>query len=96
MNRHTLFLAALLPLLACTPQTADCPAYCEGAADAEPIADVQARCVAAFGPGYTVVVRTCARGLVPAACASLSEYDESTVQCDTSDARPDDILCCWE
>jgi hypothetical protein len=80
----------------CTPQTSDCPAYCEAASDAEPISVVQDKCVAAFGPGFTVVVRTCPRGLVPAACASLSEYSEETVQCNPSDTRPDDVLCCWE
>lgn len=79
-----------------TPQTSDCPVYCSGASDAQPFSVVHDQCVAAFGNGFAVAVRTCPRGLVPAACASLSEYSDVTVQCDPGDVYPDDVLCCWE
>lgn len=97
--RAFLILPALL-IAGCplTPQTEDCPEYCADAAGAPPLASVQNQCVAAFGDGYAVRVRTCPRGEVPAACASLSEYTDGaeTVFCDSADLRPDDILCCWE
>ncbi len=87
-------ILALLFAVGCMPNAGDCPAYCTNATDALPLADVQAQCIAAFGPGYTVVVRACPRGLVPNGCASLSEYNDSTVQCDPGDIQPDDVLCC--
>lgn len=97
--------AFLLPLVAfivvgcpLTPQTEDCPEYCADAVGAASMASVQNQCVAAFGAGYAVRVRACPRGLVPAACASLSEHTDGaeTILCDPGDVQPDDILCCWE
>ena len=98
--RHAILL--VLPLVSgcwpTTPQTQDCPVYCDDAAGAQSIDVMNDKCVAAFGPGYSVQVRACPRGEVPAACASLTEYTNGseTILCDSADLYPDDILCCWE
>lgn len=90
----------LLPLLStcilsCHPQTDDCPIYTDVAPGAESYDAILAKCTAAFGDGYSVEVRTCPQGLVPAACGSLTEYSGETILY-PDDLRPDGILCCWE
>lgn len=83
------FLLVFFLLVGCTPQTADCPLACSDQAS------YQAQCADHYGTSYAVAVRQCPVGLVPPACASLSEATEVGILCPGWDEEQD-VLCCYE